>query len=89
MPGTLTKSPVQVYLRQDQLVALRQLAERRGVSVAELVRQGVDRLLIDSPLEDDPLWGVVNLGRSEAGDLALQHDRHLSEIEARDNLDDA
>ncbi len=83
MINTLTKSPLQVYLRQDQMDSLRVLAERQEVSLSELVRQGVDRLLLEIPVQDDPLWDVVNLGQSGIGDLAAGHDRYLAELEAQ------
>ncbi len=81
MISTLAKSPLQVYLRQDQMDFLRVLSERQEVSLSELVRQGVDRLLLEIPLQDDPLWDVVNLGHSGLGDLAAEHDRYLAEPE--------
>lgn len=81
----LTKKPLQVYLRQEQLDALRALAKKRNVSLAELVRQGVDRLLVEVSAEDDPLWDIVNLGNSEVGDLAADHNRHLADLEQEDN----
>lgn len=87
MPSTMTKTPLQVYLRQDQADSLRSLAKREGVSMAELVRQGVDRLLLASPLESDPLWGIVDLGRSEVGDLSIHHDKYLAELEMQRNHD--
>lgn len=82
MISTLTKSPLQVYLRQDQMNSLRVLAERQEVSLSELVRQSVDRLLLEIPVQDDPLWDVVNLGDSGLGNLAAEHDRYLADIEA-------
>lgn len=84
--SSLVKRPLQVYLRQDQAAALRVWAEKENVSMAELVRQGVDRLLADLPLDEDPLWDVVGLGSSGAGDLALNHDAHLALSENADNL---
>ncbi len=83
--STLAKKPVQVYLRQEQLEALRVRANRQGTSVAELVRQGVDRILNDIPLEQDPIWEIVGLGSSDVGDLATEHDQYLAEIEEDDN----
>lgn len=82
--SSLVKRPLQVYLRQDQADALRVWAEKKDVSMAELVRRGVDRLLADIPLDEDPLWDVVGLGSSGAGDLALNHDAHLIEQEETD-----
>ena len=79
---TLTKKPFQIYLRQDQMAALRQIAEQRGVSIAELVREGVDHLLVSLPVEDDPLLNIVGLGDSGLGDLAEKHDQYLVDLEA-------
>ena len=75
--ATLTKKPVQVYLRPEQLEALRVLAERRNASVAELIREGVDRLLAEVPIENDPLWNIVGIVESGRGDLAAEHDSYL------------
>ena len=81
---TLAMKPIQVYLRQDQIDPLRAEAKRRGVSLAELVRQGVDRLLEEAPVEEDPLWKIVGIMDSGVGDLAEKHDKYLTEIYARE-----
>jgi hypothetical protein len=82
---TLAMKPIQVYLRQDQIDPLRAEATRRGVSLAELVRQGVDRLLEEAPVEEDPLWKIVGIMDSGVGDLAENHDKYLTEIYARES----
>lgn len=74
------KKPLQIYLRQDQLEALRTVAERRGESIAALVREGVDLLLEGLPPEEDPLLDLVGLFDSGAGDLAERHDQYLAEL---------
>ena len=53
--------------------------------MAELVRRAVDRLLEETPIEDDPLWSIVGIGESGLGDLATEHDRYLEELELSDN----
>lgn len=73
----LKKKPLQVYLREDQLEALHMIAERRGESMAALVREGVDMLLDELPVEEDPLLDIVGLYDSGIGDLAEKHDEHL------------
>ena len=80
---TLTHRPLQVYLRPEQLEALRFLARRRDVSIAELVRQGVDRLLAEVPADEDPLWGIVGQFDSGLGDLSEQHDTYLARWTAK------
>lgn len=82
---TLAMKPIQVYLRQDQIEPLRAEAARRGVSLAELVRQGMDRLLAEVPVEEDPLWKIVGIMDSGMGDLAENHDKYLTEIYARES----
>jgi hypothetical protein len=72
--------PIQIYLRQDQIEPLRAEAKRRGVSLAELVREGVDRILQEAPVEESPLWNIVGIMDSGIDDLAENHDRYLSEI---------
>ena len=79
--SAITRKPLQIYLRQEQLDALRALAKRSQLSMAELVRQAVDRLLEETPIEDDPLWSIVGIGNSGIGDLAAEHDRYLEELD--------
>lgn len=83
--SNLMKRPIQVYLRPEQLDRLRAVSERRSVSVAELVRQGVDRLLADIPVEDDPLLEIIGLVDGGPEDLAEKHDEYLAEMISRDN----
>lgn len=83
--ATVTKRPIQVYLRPDQLDKLRALAERDHVSVAELVRQGVDRLLASLTVEEDPLLDIIGLVEDGPEDFAANHDAHLAEMMVRDN----
>lgn len=82
--SSLTKKPIQVYLRPEQLDRLRAVAERRNVSVAELVRQGVDRLLEEIPVEDDPLLEIIGLVEGGPEDLAERHDAYLAAAISRD-----
>jgi len=80
---TMRERPFQIYLRPDQDRALRQLAEKEKVSIAELVRRGVDRVLMDMPLKEDPAMRLIGLGESGKGDLARAHDRYLARAHRR------
>lgn len=73
----LRERPLQVYLRPDQDSALRQLAATRKVSMAELVREGVDSVIKNAPIEEDPLLGIIGLGSSDVTDLAERHDYYI------------
>jgi hypothetical protein len=85
--ATLTKKPIQVYMRPEQLEALRALARKRDVPVAELVRQGIDRLLAEVPAEEDPLWDIVGMVDSPSAptNLAEKHDEYLARWSREDH----
>lgn len=74
------KKPLQIYLRNDQLETLRIVAERRGESIAELIRQSVDMFLDELPPDEDPLLDIVSLFDSGIGDLADKHDEFIAEM---------
>lgn len=74
------KKPIQVYLREDQVEALRIIAERRDESIAALVREGVDKFLHELPPDEDPLLDIVGLYDAGPEDLAEKHDEHLIKI---------
>jgi hypothetical protein len=74
------KIPMQVYLREDQVETLRIVAERRGESMAALVREGVDMLLDELPPNEDPLLDIIGLFNSGRGDLAEKHDQYLAKM---------
>jgi hypothetical protein len=76
--STLTKRPIQIYLEQEQDRALRALAQKLGVSIAELVRRSIDHYLAALPVEEDPALSIVGLGHSGVGDLAAEHDRYIA-----------
>jgi hypothetical protein len=77
--SNLAKRPFQIYLKPAQDQALRALAEREGVSLAELIRRSIDRYLAELPQEDDPAMDLIGLGRSGRGNLSTNHDRYLTE----------
>ena len=85
--NTLTMKPVQVYLRPEQIESLRAIAERRKVSMAELIRQGVDHVLVDVPAEEDPLWNIIGTFDSGLGYLAEKHDEYLTRLIHEENHD--
>ena len=75
----LTEKPLQVYLREEQLDALRFLSETKQISLDELMRQAVDLLLVKTSMEKDPLWDIVGLGASGVGNIAEAHDKYLAD----------
>lgn len=74
----------QVQLTETQMRTLKRLATERGVSVAALIRQGVDLLVrtaggVDETRQRQRALAVVGRFHSGRGDLAAEHDRYLNE----------
>ncbi|MEM7800549.1 MAG: CopG family transcriptional regulator [Chloroflexota bacterium] len=81
-----SKKPLQVYLDQDQLEALRYQADQKGKSMGHLIRESIALYLAQIPVEEDPAMGIVGLGASKDGDLSVNHDQHLIDaFEAQHN----
>ncbi len=78
----------QIQLTVEQAEKAKRLAAERGVSMAEVIREAVDRL----PERDDRAGrftralAVVGTGRDIEGmtDVSLRHDEYLAEILAED-----
>jgi len=74
----------QIQFTQEQWEALKKLANARHVSIAELVRQSVDKL-IRSPdnMSNDEFQQlcieIVGKYQSGIGDISSNHDKYLSE----------
>jgi hypothetical protein len=70
----------QIQLREDQARALKRRAAEQGVSMAELIREAVDRSLARD--DEDARWeralSVVGRFRSNAPDVAERHDDYLA-----------
>jgi predicted DNA-binding protein len=66
-------------LTEAQKRRLNDLARRRGISMAELIRQAVERILED----EDERWrrasSVVGRFRSGSSDISTRHDDYLAE----------
>ena len=74
----------QVQLTEAQMRTLRRLATDRRVSVAELIREGVDLLVRTGRLVDDQeqrrrALSAAGRFRSGCSNLATEHDQYLTE----------
>jgi predicted DNA-binding protein len=71
----------QIRLSEEQAHGLKRLAAQRGVSTAELIREGVERVLADSAV--DERWQraseMVGKYRDSGSDVAANHDHYLEE----------
>jgi hypothetical protein len=74
----------QIQLTERQTQRLKALAKERGVSMAELIRESVDKLL-ESPAvidrEERKRRAIAVAGRFRSGltDLGVNHDEYLAE----------
>jgi plasmid stability protein len=73
-----------IQLTEEQSKKLKAAAARKGISVAELIRQGIDASLEKeaSPSRDELVARVVNAAgrfKSLRHDVARRHDRYLGE----------
>ena len=69
----------QVYLEPDLAEALGRLARRRGTSMAQLIRLAARRLLAEEqPVDEDPILGIIGLGRGGPGRVSEEHDHVLA-----------
>lgn len=74
----------QVQFTEEQFVALKRLSAREGVSLAELVRRGVDQVLAAAggvERQDRIHRALAAAGRfhSGRGDLSRNHDEYFAE----------
>jgi predicted DNA-binding protein len=74
----------QIQLTEEQSRALKSLAARRGVPVAESIRQSVDSYIRSSSGVDDQerrrrAIDVIGRFRSGQDDVSADHDRYLAE----------
>ena len=75
----------QIQLTEEQARLVKQIAAERRVSMAEVIREGLDRTLRSSanalPHEDRIRRAIEVAGRYRSGsaDGSTEHDRHLSD----------
>jgi len=74
----------QIQLTEEQVKALKKMANKKQVSLAELIRQGVNalmRLSDEVPIEERKKRAIVAAGRFRSGkkDISAKHDEYLTE----------
>jgi len=74
----------QVQLTEEQSQGLKEVAAEQGVSVAEVIRQAVDKVLVnryEPSIEERRERAIAALGRGHSGlgNLAARHDDYLEE----------
>jgi hypothetical protein len=80
----------QIQLTEEQSKALKQLAEKDNISVAELIRRSIDNYIlthVEMPMEEKKrrALSVVGMFNSGLPDLGINHDKYLEEAYAGDS----
>ena len=72
---------MQIQLTEGQASALKEIAQQQGVSMAELIRRAVERIVEEGDKEDK--WrrasSVIGRYRSGRSDVSGNHDQYLDE----------
>ncbi len=81
----------QIQLTEKQAKRLRSLAKNKKVSIAELIRQGVDLLLRNSSVldvEERKKNAIQAIGRFSSGtrDISEKHDKYLDEAFSHEGI---
>lgn len=76
---------MQIQFTEDQARALKRAAAGRGVSIAALTREAVDRALLENGVSTSAegqakVLEVMSRFRSDRTDVAENHDLYLEEI---------
>jgi predicted DNA-binding protein len=74
----------QIQLTEEQAQALKMLAAKQGRSVADLIRQGVDELIlkaVGTSVDERRRRAIAAIGRFHSGqkDISTRHDDYLVE----------
>ena len=75
----------QIQLTEEQARTLKKIASKRHVSIAELIRQGINALLTrpleGADIEERKQRAIAAAGRFRSGikDISSKHDKYLTE----------
>lgn len=71
----------QMQLTDEQARALKEIAAQRGVSMAELIRESVDRIIQEADRKEKWNRASAIVGRYHSGltDISAEHDKYLAE----------
>lgn len=74
---TLVRRPIQIYLRGKARSGFAAVSKGKNASISELIRRGIDLLLNQAPIEEDPAYQIIGLAASGVSDIAENHDEYL------------
>lgn len=71
----------QIQLTEQQVRAIKAVASREGVSMAEVIRQAVDRIVAERDRQERRRRAMAVLGRfcGDPADVSVRHDAYLAD----------
>ncbi len=68
-----------ISLEEWQYHHVKELAEREGKSISQIIRELIDALfeLREGEIEKDPIFEIIGMGRGEGSGVAREHDKFL------------
>ena len=71
----------QIQLTDEQMRALKAMAAQRRVSMAEVIRQAVERMMAEDERKERWRGALAIMGRHRSGlsDVSTNHDKYLAE----------
>lgn len=68
-----------INLEEWQYHHVKELAEREGKSISQIIRELIDALfeLREGEIEKDPIFEIIGMGRGESSGVAREHDKFL------------
>lgn len=74
---------ITIRLRKAQVQSLRAVAERRGISLDELIQDGINHVQATVEAENELMLGIIGIGEEQPDsptDVAENHDRYLADM---------
>lgn len=70
-----------MQLTDEQAKALKEIAAQRGISMAELIRESVERTIKETERKEKWRRATAVIGRyhSDKTDISVNHDKYLAE----------
>lgn len=70
-----------LYFPKEQYSAIKQVAKKLGISIAEYMRRLADKDIKSRTKQidwkNDPIWDIIGTGTGKYTDLSVNHDHYL------------
>ena len=70
----------QIYLNEGMIKTIKEIADKKGVSQSEVIRESLDRYIKEEQKKGeikDPLLELAGIGNSDITDGSINHDHYI------------